>query len=143
MKQAIPKINKNKDQGKKGKLSTKKTPLPGTPQKIKNNQRTKNNNSHPAENRKPSTLSFDPHQIIKVPLSTEKCIRQVEFENKIVFIVEPHSSKEEIKKAVEELFKVKVIKVNLQNSFNGKKKAYVKLGKGSLASDVSADLGLI
>lgn len=86
---------------------------------------------------------FDPYAIIKVPLSTEKSIRQIEFENKLVFVVDSHATKAEIKKAVEELFKVKVTAVNTHNSFNGGKRAYVKLSPSHLASDVSADLGLI
>ncbi|MBU0460154.1 MAG: 50S ribosomal protein L23 [Nanoarchaeota archaeon] len=86
---------------------------------------------------------FDPYQIIKYPLSTEKSIRQIEFDNKLVFCVHPRATKKDVKKAVEQLFKVKVQKVNVQNSFKGVKKAYVRLGPESLASDVSADLGLI
>ena len=87
--------------------------------------------------------TFDPYQIIQYPLSTEKSIRQIEFDNKLVFVVHPRSTKRDIKKAVETLFKVKVAKVNVQNSFKGEKRAYVKLSPESLASDVSADLGLI
>ena len=68
---------------------------------------------------------------------------QIEFDNKLVFAVEPRSTKRDIKRAVEELFKVKVIKINVQNSFQGQKRAYVKLAPNFLASDVSADLGLI
>ncbi len=87
--------------------------------------------------------AFDPYEIIKYPLSTEKSIRQIEFDNKLVFAVHPRATKVDVRKAVEELFKVKVAKVNIQNSFQGQKRAYVKLGPESLASDVSADLGLI
>lgn len=90
-----------------------------------------------------SSLSFDPYNIIKSPLSTEKSIRQIEFENKLVFVVNPHATKRDVKRAVEELFKVKVTKVNMHNSFTGQKRAYVKLSPAHLASDVSADLGLI
>ena len=86
---------------------------------------------------------FDPYTIIKHPLSTEKSIRQIEFDNKLTFVVDKKATKGEIKKAVEELFKVKVIKVNTLNSFKGQKRAYIKLAADSLASDVSADLGLI
>jgi len=86
---------------------------------------------------------FDPYKIIKVPLSTEKAIRQIEFSNRLSFVINPRATKQDVKKAVEELFKVRVIKVNVQNSFTGQKRAYVKLGPESLASDVSADLGLI
>ena len=90
-----------------------------------------------------SNSTFDPYIVIKSPLSTEKSIRQIEFENKLVFVVDPHATKQYVKRAIEELFKVKVIKVNMHNSFRGQKRAYVKLSPAHLASDVSADLGLI
>ncbi len=86
---------------------------------------------------------LDPYEILRSPLSTEKCIRQVEFDNKLAFSVHPKATKEDVKKSVEQLFKVKVINVNIQNSFNGQKKAYVKLAPQNLAADVSADLGMI
>ncbi len=105
--------------------------------KLKNKQETKEPEVKVEE--KP----FDPYQIIKFPLSTEKSIRQIEFDNKLTFVVDRKASKPEIKRAVEELFKVKVMKINTQNSFKGQKRAYVKLSPESLASDVSADLGLI
>ena len=87
--------------------------------------------------------AFDPYEVIVAPLSTEKNIRQIESDNKLVFSVHPSATKAHVKKAIEELYKVKVIKVNIDNSFTGVKKAYVKLSKENLASDVSADLGLI
>ncbi|HIJ12013.1 TPA: 50S ribosomal protein L23 [Candidatus Woesearchaeota archaeon] len=86
---------------------------------------------------------FDPYQIILFPLSTEKAIRQIEFDNKLSFAIHARATKLDVKKAVEQLFNVKVVKVNVQNTFAGKKKAIVKLGPAHLASDVSADLGLI
>ena len=87
--------------------------------------------------------AFDPYKIIKVPLSTEKAIRQIEFDNKLAFVIHERATKKDVKKAVEEMFKVRVVKVNVQNSFKGRKIAYVKLGPESVASDISADLGLI
>lgn len=86
---------------------------------------------------------FDPYRVIKFPLSTEKSIRQIEFDNKLTFVVDKKAKKPEIKRAIEELFNVKVLKINTQNSFKGEKRAYIKLSPESLASDVSADLGLI
>lgn len=86
---------------------------------------------------------FDPYKILKFPLSTEKSIRQIEFDNKITFVVDRKANKNDIKRAVEELFKVKVIKINTQNSFKGEKRAYVKLSPEFMASDISGDLGLI
>lgn len=87
--------------------------------------------------------SFDPYAVIKAPLSTEKNIRQIEADNKLVFSVYPNATKADVKKAIEQLYRVKVIKVNIDNSFTGVKKAYVKLSPENLASDLSADLGLI
>lgn len=85
----------------------------------------------------------DPYQVILFPLSTEKSIRQIEFENTLTFVVNPQSTKQDVKKAVERLLKVKVAKVNIQNAFTGQKRAYVKLSPESVASDVSAELGMI
>lgn len=85
----------------------------------------------------------DPYRVILFPLSTEKSIRQIEFENTLTFVVNPQSTKQDVKKAVERLFKVKVAKVNIQNAFTGQKRAYVKLSPESVASDVSAELGMI
>jgi ribosomal protein L23 len=87
--------------------------------------------------------TFDPYKILKSPLATEKCIRAVEFENVLTFSVHTRATKKDVKKAVEDLFKVAVDRVNLQNSFTGNKKAHVKLKPSSLASDISADLGFI
>ena len=87
--------------------------------------------------------AIDSYNIIKFPLSTEKSIRQIEFDNKLVFVIDARAHKLDVKKAVEDLFKVKVEQVNIHNSFGGQKRAYVKLKQGSLASDVSADLRLI
>lgn len=53
----------------------------------------------------------NPRDILKKPLITEKSMDLVN-ENKYTFIVDTKSNKVEIKKAVEELFKVKVEKVN-------------------------------
>jgi len=96
-----------------------------------------------AAGRAETSSSFDPYAVLKAPLSTEKSIRQIEFENKLVFAVDRSATKRDVKRAVEQLFKVKVAAVNIQNAFQGTKRAYVRLASGSLASDVSADLGLI
>ena len=86
---------------------------------------------------------IDPYTVLKYPLSTEKSIRQTEFENKLCFVVDEKADKTSVKKAVEELFKVKVIKVTMQHCFTGEKRASVRLAPGNVAADVSADLGMI
>jgi len=90
-----------------------------------------------------TSSNLEPYSVIKRPLSTEKCMRQVEFENKLVFVVDAKATKQDVKKAVEEMFKVRVVGVNIQNSITGDKKAHVRLSPNTLASDLSADLGLI
>ncbi len=52
-----------------------------------------------------------PRDVIVRPLVTEKSTRQLE-ENKYAFMVDVRATKTEIKQAVEEIFKVKVLGVN-------------------------------
>jgi len=86
---------------------------------------------------------MDPYKILKYPYMTEKSIRVVERENKIVFIVDRRFKKEDIKKAFEEVFKVKVDKINTMITRKGKKKAFIKLKKEFSAADVAVKLGMI
>jgi len=81
--------------------------------------------------------------VIKYPLSTEKSIRMMESDNKLVFIVVKKASKKEIKDDVEKTFKVKVEKVNVQITSQGLKKAYVKFSDETPAIDVATQLGLM
>ena len=64
----------------------------------------------------------DPYSIIKHPLSTEKSIRLMESENKLLFVVSKKATKKEIKEAIEEAYKVKVVKVNTLITQEGKQK---------------------
>ena len=82
-------------------------------------------------------------KVIKYPLSTEKSIRLMESENKLIFMVNLKSTKKQVKEAVEKLFKVKVEGVNTLVTPKGKKKAYVKLSADTPALDVATDLGLM
>ncbi len=58
--------------------------------------------------------ALHPTQIILQPLITEKAARLAE-ENKYVFQVHPDAGKTQIKEAVEKVFGVKVVKVNVIN----------------------------
>jgi large subunit ribosomal protein L23 len=81
--------------------------------------------------------------VIKYPMTTEKSIRLLESENKLVFIVERKATKQDIKKAVESMFNVKVVSVNTLISIKGEKKAYVKLSEGTPAIDIATQLGML
>ena len=54
----------------------------------------------------------EPITIIRQPIITEKTTAKMESENKYSFRVDPRANKNKIKKAVEQMFNVKVIKVN-------------------------------
>jgi large subunit ribosomal protein L23 len=86
---------------------------------------------------------MDNHEIVSYPLMTESASMMVEKDNKLIFIVNLKAGKADIKKAVEELYEVKVSKVNLQITNQGLKKAYVKLSEEFRASDVAIKLGIL
>ena len=86
---------------------------------------------------------MESYKVIKNPLSTEKSIRLMESENKLVFVVHKKSTKADIKKAVEEIFKAKVIAINTQITQKGEKRAYVKFSPETPAIDIATQLGLI
>jgi large subunit ribosomal protein L23 len=55
------------------------------------------------------------YQVIKSPIDTEKTNLQKELFNQVSFSVEPTANRVEIKRAVEEIFDVKVKSVNTIN----------------------------
>lgn len=85
----------------------------------------------------------DPYKIIKNPLTTEKAVRLMESENKLLFVVDKKAKKSEIKQAIESLFKVKVMKVTTLNTIKGEKRAYIKLSPETQALDIATQLGLM
>lgn len=88
------------------------------------------------------------HEIIRRPIVTEKSSTMKEGANVIAFEVAPKANKIDVKRAVEELFKVKVAEVRVFN-VRGKvkrmgrnvgkrpdwRKAYVRLQEGQNAPD--------
>ncbi|MCK5675592.1 MAG: 50S ribosomal protein L23 [Verrucomicrobia bacterium] len=75
----------------------------------------------------------DIYQVIQKVLLTEKGTRLSEQENQYIFRVNPASNKAEIKRAVEEFFKVKVVAVNTMNR-QGKKKRQRTASAGRAAA---------
>jgi len=82
-------------------------------------------------------------EIIKAPVITEKSTRLSQEENKYVFKVDSKATKYQIKKAIENIFKVKVVEISTLNAkvkkkrvgrysglTNKYKKAVVKLAEG-------------
>jgi len=86
---------------------------------------------------------MDANEVISYPLMTESASMMVERDNKLIFIVNLKAGKSDVKKAVEELYEVKVKKVNLLVTPQGEKKAFVKLTPEFKASDVAIKLGIL
>ena len=86
---------------------------------------------------------MDPAEVIFYPLMTESASLMVEKDNKLIFIVNLKAGKSDVKRAVEELYEVKVDKVNLLITPQGEKKAFVKLKPDFKASDVAIKLGIL
>jgi large subunit ribosomal protein L23 len=76
-------------------------------------------------------------------MMTESASLMVEKENKLVFVVSLKASKADVKRAVEELYEVKVKEVNTQITPQGEKKAFVKLQPEYKAADVAIKLGIL
>ncbi|MBW3017233.1 50S ribosomal protein L23 [Candidatus Woesearchaeota archaeon] len=95
-----------------------------------------------AEEKKQSN-EFDAFKVINYPLSTEKAVRLMESENKLLFVVDRKAKKADVKKAVEEIFKCNVIGVNIFITPKGEKRAYVKFSPDKPAIDIATELGLI
>ncbi len=86
---------------------------------------------------------MDPYSVILYPLMTESASLMVEKENKLVFMVDLKAGKSDVRKAVEQLYEVKVEVVNIQITPTGEKKAFVKLHPDYKAADIAIKLGIL
>ncbi len=102
--------------------------------KEKLQRRARKNNSVKA------LVKFSPYDIILAPVLTEKTYRQQEVANKYVFKVHNDANKNDISAAIQYIYKVTPLKVNVVNTvFKGRerrklvkrafKKAVITLGK--------------
>jgi len=86
---------------------------------------------------------MDAQEVILYPVMTEVASRLIESENKLVFVVNMKATKWDVKRAVEELYDVRVEKVNIVITPKGVKKAFVKLHPDYKAVDVAIKLGVL
>ncbi|MCA9191248.1 MAG: 50S ribosomal protein L23 [Planctomycetales bacterium] len=66
---------------------------------------------------------LEPHQVIMRPLVTEKGVHRATRHNQYAFEIHPQATKTDVRRAVEELFNVKVDKVMTQTR-KGKSRRY-------------------
>jgi len=82
------------------------------------------------------------YKVVIKPLITEKTFDLIERENKLAFLVDRKANKSQIKRAIEKIHNVKVIKVNTLITPLGNKKAFIKLHPDYSAQDIAIDLGI-
>lgn len=75
-----------------------------------------------------TTMQLEPHQIILRPMVTEKGYHKAERYNTYTFEVNPLADKNDIRRAVEDLFDVKVVSVNIQNRKGKPRRTRFRLG---------------
>ena len=85
---------------------------------------------------------MDPYAIIVKPHVTEKTMNLIDQNNELTFVVNRESNKNSIKLAIEQLYDVKVEKVNTHISSKGIKLAYIKLTEEEDAEDIAVKMGV-
>jgi large subunit ribosomal protein L23 len=83
------------------------------------------------------------NDVIKFPLLSEDAVTLLEAENKITFVVDIKSDKHDIRRAVQELYEVRVQDVRTLITPEGEKKAFVKLTPDFKAADLAVRLGIL
>ncbi|WP_135828250.1 50S ribosomal protein L23 [Halorussus halobius] len=80
--------------------------------------------------------------VIDYPWVTEKAMDEMDFKNKLQFIVHVDATKAEVQDAIEDQYEVTVEKVNTQVTMNGDKKATVTLSEDDDAQEVASRIGV-
>ncbi len=81
-------------------------------------------------------------RVVIHPDVTEKSMRLIETENKLVFVVARESNKAQIKAELEKLYEVKVSAINTLITPKGLKKAYVELSPEFKAEEIATRIGI-
>ena len=80
--------------------------------------------------------------LIEHPLVTEKAMDEMDYSNKLQFIVDLDAAKAEIEDEVESRYEVSVVNVNTQITPRGEKKATVRLHEDDDAQEVASRIGV-
>jgi len=86
---------------------------------------------------------LDLTRVIVRAIVSEKAIDLIQRENKLTFIVDRRANRPLIRRAVEELFDVRVEKIWTMITPKGEKKAIIKLKPEYSAFDVASQLGVL
>lgn len=76
-----------------------------------------------------SGINLEPHQVIRRPLVTEKGTHVSEKFNAYAFEVHPLATKTDVKKAVEQMWEVRVVDVRTQNRIGKPRRYKMAMGR--------------
>ena len=85
---------------------------------------------------------MDPYAIIVKPHVTEKTMNLIDQNNELTFVVNREANKASIKNAFEQLYDVKVLRVNTHINSKGIKLAYIRLTEDEEAEDIAVKMGV-
>ncbi len=85
---------------------------------------------------------MDPYSIIIKPHLTEKSMNAIDQKNELTFVIRRTAEKGQVKSAIQEMYEVKVERVNTQITSRGVKLAYVKLSEEDSAEDIAMKMGV-
>jgi len=74
-------------------------------------------------------IVLEPHQVVLRPMVTEKGVHRSSRQNQYTFEVNPLADKSDIRKAIEALFDVRVVKVRTQNRIGKRRRYRFKFGR--------------
>ena len=80
--------------------------------------------------------------VMKYPYVTEKAMNEMDYRNKLQFVVDDDATKADITSDIGEQFDVSITKVTTQITPQGQKKATVTLSEDDDAQDVASRLGV-
>lgn len=86
---------------------------------------------------------FDKFSVLVQPLNTEKANKSMTERNTLVFLIHPRANKIQVKRAFNEIYKVRPRAVNTLVTPLGTKKAYIRLRPEDDAVSLASKLGLI
>jgi large subunit ribosomal protein L23 len=81
------------------------------------------------------------HRILLHAYVTEKSMDEMERQNKLEFVVDHRATRDEIRRAVQEVYNCKVAKITVKNVLNGKI-ATVKFAPPFSAEDIGSRAGV-
>ena len=79
---------------------------------------------------------------IRYPHVTEKAMNEMDYRNKLQFMVSLDATKPEIAAEIEERFDVSIVDVTTQVTPDGEKKATVKLSEDDDADEIASRIGV-